>query len=106
MGEINAKFPNDDIISYHQAENDATTLKVIEKFLFLMEEISVGVNAKVFDIRVFGKKTGEDYTKWFDRLEKIIEHLRKKYHYPTLYRSFEKMIHNLEKIRKKERAKA
>jgi hypothetical protein len=98
---MNAKFPNNDITDPYQVNNDGDTLKTVEKFLFLMEEVSAGINAKVFDIRVFGQITGEDYIRWFKRLKDVIESHRTKFNYPTLYRYYEEMVKNLERIRKK-----
>jgi hypothetical protein len=97
---INDKFPDGDVIEYDKVKNDREVLKAIEKFLFLMEEISVGINTKAFDIKVFGKITGEDYIKWFYRFERIIENFRVKYN-PCVYKDFEKMIYKLNRIRQK-----
>lgn len=73
---------------------DKELQSTIIHFLSLCEQISVGINFNVLDLRVFMRIAGKTYIGWYERLKPVIEKLRKEDR-PTICRDFEKLVNEM-----------
>jgi hypothetical protein len=98
-------------IIYEKSINGSIDLKAVtsdeklrwtvEKYLFAMERLSVGINTNVLDIYIFDRIMGQKTIEHFDSLHSYIRHIRKEDDYPAKYTEFENLIEELRDIRKR-----
>ena len=79
---------------------DEDLLWTVEKYLFAMERLAVGINTCVFDIHVFDRIMGQKTIEHYDALCTYIKHIRKE-DYTSKYSEFEFLVDELRKIREK-----
>jgi hypothetical protein len=97
---INEKFPGDSVINVDQAKECKAIFNAIEGYLSHMERFSVGINAKIYDIKVFERMVGAALTiKWFDRFQVIIDDFCKVN--PIAYKDLNDLVSKLRKRLKK-----
>jgi len=72
----------------------------VEKYLFSMERLSVGINTSVLDIYIFDRIMGQKTIEHFDALYSYIKYIRKE-DYSAKYSEFENLIIKLRDIRRK-----
>lgn len=87
-------------IDVDKVKRDGDMLFEVESYLFAMERLAVGINMKVYDIKILDKVMGQKAIDQFEILEPYIIEARSK-DYVAIYTEYEKMVGNLRKIRKK-----
>ena len=80
--------------------NDEKHRWTVEKFLFAMERLSVGINTNVLDVYIFDRIMGQKTIEHFNALYPYIKYIRKE-DYSAKYTEFEYLITKLRDIRRK-----
>ena len=69
----------------------------ITEYLSCMERFAVGLQTSIYDIKVFKEMVGATLTvRWYKRLEKVIDSLRKEYERPIAYKNLKDLVLKLE----------
>ena len=87
-------------IDIEKVKNNAQILGIVEKYLFCMERLSVGINTNILDINIFDRVMGKKTLEHFDALKPYIIYIRKE-DYERKYEEFEILCEKIRKIRKK-----
>ena len=87
-------------INLDAVSNNAELRRTVEKYLFAMERLSVGINTNVLDVDIFDRIMGQKTIEHFDVLAFYIKDIRKE-DYSAKYTEFEDLINKLRDIRKK-----
>lgn len=99
LEKIKDVYQNDQIL-LEKVTSHEKLQEEVERYLFSMERLAVGINSGVFDIylldRAMGKKTIEHY----EALQPYIKYIRKN-DYPEKYTEFEELVNKLREIRRK-----
>jgi len=98
---IDEKFPNDEVLNINDIRDNNDLQKAIRNYLYHMEELSVGIEAGIYDIAIFEKISGVYTTRWFERLKEVILYFRKNSHNSIAYKSFEDLVSSLKYLREK-----
>jgi len=87
-------------LNLEKVHDDENLLWKVEKYLFAMERLAVGINTNVFDIYVFDRIMGQKTIEHYEALCDYIKYIRKN-DYNEKYTEFEKLIKQLRLIRDK-----
>jgi predicted hydrocarbon binding protein len=88
------------VIGVDAVKNNESLRDTVEKYLFAMERLSVGINTNVLDIYVFDRIMGQKTIEHFNALKSYIEHIQKE-DYAAKYSEFEELVDKLHIIRNK-----
>jgi hypothetical protein len=99
LATIDAKKING-VIDLNAVINDKNLLWIVERYLFAMERLSVGINTNVLDIYVFDRIMGQKTIEHFYALQSYIKYIRKE-DYAAKYSEFEELVDKLHIIRNK-----
>ena len=96
--QINADF-NVDIKKYgikNITGEDETVRDSILSLINHYEQLSVGVNARIYDINIIHNLMGGSIIKGWKYTEPMILEMRKSFEQPTAYKNFQKLANTLE----------
>ena len=96
--QINADF-NVDIKKYgikNITGEDETVRDSILSLINHYEQLSVGVNARIYDINIIHNLMGGSIIKGWKYTEPMISEMRKSFEQPTAYKNFQKLANTLE----------
>lgn len=85
-------------LSLDKISSDEALHRKVCRYLSLMERFSVGINAHMYDIRIFDRIQGKTTLLMYDALRPYIHSINEKYG-TYFYREFFKVINQIEKIR-------
>lgn len=89
-----------DQIDLKEVINDKKLQEEVERYLFSMERLAVGINSGVFDIYLLDRTMGQKTIEHYEALRPYIKYIRKD-DYPEKYDEFEEMVNKLREIRRK-----
>jgi hypothetical protein len=95
--QIENDFPKDAVVTYDVIKTNKDTYYKIVHYLNLMEEMSVGINKDVFDIKIFSRIAGRHSIRWFEKLKNVIEGIRNESDSNYRYSDFTTMVETLER---------
>jgi len=100
LNEIDKLFLDKDVISVDDAKKK-DKLDEIKKYLSYMERFSVGINANIYDIKVFNRMIGATLTiEWYNKFRDIINFFKNEHKDENLYKDLEDLISKLRKKKK------
>lgn len=100
LSQINCKFQEDMVINVCDVKDDDATIKVIKKYLALMEMLAVGINTGIYDIAMFDRMNGAFVIRCYNRFKEIIAFLRRDI-YAYRYSDFESLVSKLTEVQNK-----
>jgi len=101
LSAITREFGDSVIINYNEAKANDKVFNAIMGYLAAMEEFSVGINNKVFDLNLFKETAGPRSVIWYSRFEEIILVIRKEKKRKSIFQEFENMVDKIDPNRKK-----
>lgn len=90
----------DDKILLEEVTNDKKLQEEVERYLFSMERLAVGINSGVFDINLLDRTMGQKTIEHYEALQPYIKYIRKN-DYQEKYNEFEELVNKLREIRRR-----
>lgn len=99
LESIKEVYQNDKIL-LEKVKNDKKLQEEVERYLFSMERLAVGINSGVFDIYLLDRTMGQKTIEHYEALQPYIKYIRKN-DYEEKYTEFEELVNKLREIRRK-----
>jgi hypothetical protein len=88
------------VLNVCDVETNGKMQNAIRQYLSLMEKLAIGVNVGIYDLAVFDKIVGHKTVRRFERIKEAIDFFRKDNDNPYLYTEIQKLVSEIEKLRK------